>query len=146
MHVSAAADHSIPAAQLDGQPRTRGHGGLNLAGAAADSPKRVRPLGSGKVGAKQLKRTDRTLCFFMLALQGHDVVVELRAGTFLKGTVYVADVHWKCAMPGSVHASSALVCQACRQRDALCRCERRAGGAGACAASEPCAKKSTRGA
>ena len=61
----------------------------------AEGPRR--PLGSGKVGAKQLKRTDRTLCFFMLALQGHDVVVELRAGNFLKGTVYMADVHWKCA-------------------------------------------------
>jgi hypothetical protein len=56
-----------------------------------------RPLGSGKVGAKQLRRTDRTLCFFIMALQGHEVVIELRSNTFLKGIVYMADVHWKCA-------------------------------------------------
>jgi hypothetical protein len=53
-------------------------------------------LGTGKVGSKSLKRADRSLVCFVMALQGHDVIIELRNGVFLRGTVYIADVFMKC--------------------------------------------------
>jgi small nuclear ribonucleoprotein (snRNP)-like protein len=49
------------------------------------------------MGAKALKRMDRSLAFFVLALQGHDVVIELRNAVYLRGTVYIADIFMKCA-------------------------------------------------
>ena len=55
-----------------------------------------RELGSGKLGSKSLKRMDRSLVFFVMALQGHDIIVELRNNTFLRGTLYVADIYMKC--------------------------------------------------
>ena len=55
-----------------------------------------RNIGTGKVGSKSLKRADRSLVFFVMALQGHDVIIELRNGVFLRGTVYIADVFMKC--------------------------------------------------
>jgi hypothetical protein len=52
-------------------------------------------LGTGKARSSQLKRCDRTLAFFVLALQGSDIVVELRNQVFLRGTLYMADIHMK---------------------------------------------------
>jgi hypothetical protein len=55
----------------------------------------VAQLGTGRVSSKRLDRSDRTLSFFVLALQGSSVVVELRNMVFLRGTVYMADIHMK---------------------------------------------------
>jgi hypothetical protein len=68
--------------------------GKGCAGPSREASQRV--LGTGKLASKALKRTDRTLAFFIMALQGHDVIMELRNSTYLRGTVYVADVFMKC--------------------------------------------------
>ena len=52
-------------------------------------------LGTGKMGTKALKRPDRSLAFFVMALQGHTVIIELRNTAFVKGTVYIADMYMK---------------------------------------------------
>lgn len=53
---------------------------------------------------------DRTLAFFVIALQEHAVIVELRTGVFVQGTVYIADVYMKCATSdlSTNHAASSL--------------------------------------
>ena len=70
--------------------------------------KHRRRLGSGKMGTKALKRPDRTLAFFVMALQGHAVIIELRNTAFLKGTVYIADMYMKC-VPVRRHISDSVV-------------------------------------
>ena len=58
-------------------------------------------LGTGRVQSRRLDRKDKTLSFFPLTLQGSAVVLELRNNVFLRGMLYMADIHMKCA-PSSV--------------------------------------------
>lgn len=53
-------------------------------------------LGSGRVHSRRLDRKDKTLSFFPLTLQGSAVVLELRNNVFLRGMLYMADIHMKC--------------------------------------------------
>lgn len=87
------------------QPQARGQWTDNTKGA----PQVPRFLGSGRVQSRRLDRKDKTLSFFTLTLQGSAVVLELRNNVFLRGMLYMADIHMKCA-PSLVSCCTWRVC------------------------------------
>lgn len=80
------------------QPQTEG----NPIDNTKTAPQVPRFLGTGRVQSRRLDRKDKSLSFFPLTLQGSAVVLELRNNVFLRGMLYMADIHMKCA-PGSVY-------------------------------------------
>jgi small nuclear ribonucleoprotein (snRNP)-like protein len=62
-------------------------------------------LGTGRVHSRRLDRKDKTLSFFPLTLQGSAVVLELRNSVFLRGMLYMADIHMKCVLHSAIPAT-----------------------------------------